>query len=77
MNRACVATNEAYEAFSDQFVDKRDLYVAGDADAFVDSVYTLLTDEVENKRVAHHAKEAIESYYSFNAFTVIVKSAFA
>lgn len=75
MNRACVATKEAYEAFSDQFVDKRDLYVAGDAEAFVDSVYTLLTDEVENKRVAHHAKEAMDAYYSFNAFAEIVKSA--
>lgn len=75
MNRACVATKEAYEAFSDQFVDKRDLYVAGDADTFVDSVYTLLTDEAENKRVAHHAKEAMEAYYSFNAFAEIVKSA--
>ena len=75
MNRACVATREAYEAFSDQFVDKRDLYVAENAEAFVDSVYTLLTDETENRRVSHNAKEAMKAYYSFDAFAKIVKTA--
>lgn len=75
MNRACVASREAYDAFRDQFVDKRDLYVAESSIAFVDSVYTLLTDEAENKRIAHHAKEAMRAYYSFDAFAQIVKTA--
>ena len=75
MNRACVATKEAYEPFQDQFVDKRDLYVAENTQAFIQSVYTLLTDGQENKRIAHHAKEAMEAYYSFNAFAEIVKKA--
>lgn len=75
MNRACVATREAYDAFRGQFFDKRDLYVAENAEAFVTSVYTLLTDEAENKRIAHHAQEAMDAYFSFNAFAEIVKKA--
>ena len=75
MNRACVATKEAFEVFHGQFVDRRDLYVAENAQAFIQSVFTLLTDEKENRRIAHHAKEAMEAYYSFNAFAEIVRKA--
>ena len=56
-------------------MDRRDLYVAANTQAFIQSVCTLLTDEQENKRIAHHAKEAMEAYYSFNAFAEIVKKA--
>ena len=75
MNRACVASREAYSPFADEFVDKRDLYVADNAATFVEAVYTLLTDAPENKRVAQNAKIAIGARYSFASFAGIVKSA--
>ena len=75
MNRACVATKEVYDPFDGQFVDKGDLYVADNAEVFIDSVYTLLTDGEENKRIALNARKAMKTYYSFAAFAEIVKSA--
>ena len=75
MNRACVASQEAYDPFGDEFADKRDLYVADNANAFIEAVYTLLTDSVENKRIARNAQTAIGAHYSFDAFADIVKSA--
>ena len=75
MNRACVTSQEAYNPFDDEFIDKRDLYVANNANAFIDAVYTLLTDPAENRRIARNAHLAMGAHYSFDAFADIVKTA--
>ena len=75
MNRACVVTKEVFDSFQGHFIDKRDLYVANNPDSFIESIHTLLTDSVENLRIAHNAKKAMDIYYSFDAFAEIVKTA--
>ena len=75
MNRACIATREVFNTFEGQFADRNDLYVADNVDEFVDSVYILLTNNAENRRIAQNAQKSMKTYYSFEAFADIIKSA--
>ena len=56
MNRACIATREVFNTFGNQFIDKKDLYVADNVDEFVESVYTLLTDVREQTYCSERKK---------------------
>lgn len=75
MNRACVTTKEAYAKMNSRFQKNMDLYVADTDSEFVDALYALLTDEHENRKVAHNGKSVMEQYYSLDAFNDIVKKA--
>lgn len=75
MNRACVTTKEAFAKLNGGFQKNKDLYVADTDLEFVDALYALLTDEHENRKVAHNGKSVMEQYYSLDAFCDIVKKA--
>lgn len=75
MNRACVATVEAASALGDGFSMGDDLYVVSKDQEFVDGVCRLLTDEVENRRVARNALNKMNQYYNFDTFSRIVSDA--
>ena len=75
MNRACVTTKEVYERMNGRFENRQDLYVASSDDEFVEALVTLLGNEEENRRIARHAKETMDRYFSFDSFSEIVKKA--
>lgn len=75
MNRACVTTKEAFEKMNGQFENGRDLYAAANDEEYVEMLAKLLTDDEENRRIAHNGKSVMSQYYSFNAFCEIVKNA--
>ncbi len=75
MNRACITTTEVFERMNGRFENRQDLYVASSDDEFVEALVTLLGDEEENRRIAHHAKETMNRYFSFESFSEIVKKA--
>ena len=75
MNRACVTTMEAFEKLHGRFENGKDLFAASNDDEFVEMLVRLLTDEMENHRIAHNAKATMNDYYSFESFCQIVKNA--
>ena len=77
MNRACVTTMEAYYKLERQFEIGRDLCAAANDGEFVELLEKLLTDDKENSRIARNGKAVMDRYYSFDAFSNIVKTALA
>lgn len=75
MNRACVTTVEAYKKMHGQFKNGEDLCAAANDGEYLEMLTRLLTDEKENKRIAHYGKSTMDRYYSFEAFCEIVKNA--
>ena len=75
MNRACVTTKEAFEKMNGQFENGRDLYAAANDEEYVEMLAKLLTDDEENRRIAHNGKSVMNQYFSFDAFCEIVKNA--
>jgi sugar transferase (PEP-CTERM/EpsH1 system associated) len=63
MGKAVVATPDAFEGV--QAVSGRDIVVAGDANAFAGEVLALLRDPSRAQGLGRHARQCVESSYSW------------